>query len=53
MKARQAKRFEITKNQAIDKRVQGGEATSDLIMSAAVGGNADIFPKILELHVPI
>jgi tRNA G10 N-methylase Trm11 len=35
------------------KRTQGGEPTSDLIMSAYIEGNADIFPKILELHVPI
>jgi hypothetical protein len=34
------------------KRVQGGEATSDLIVSAYVAGNADVFPSILELHVP-
>ena len=34
------------------KRVQGGHATSDVIMSAHVGGNADVFPQILSLHVP-
>ena len=34
------------------KRVQGGISTSDLVMSAYVDGNAEIFPKILELHVP-
>lgn len=34
------------------KRKQGGEATSDLIMSAYLAGNADVFPEILELHVP-
>ena len=28
-----------------------GIATSDLVFSAYVGSNADIFPKILELHV--
>ncbi|MBM4018018.1 MAG: site-specific DNA-methyltransferase [Planctomycetes bacterium] len=33
-------------------RVQGGVATTDLVLSAHVGGNADLFPKILELHVP-
>ncbi len=33
-------------------RVQGGVATSKVVMSAHVGDNADIFHKILELHVP-
>lgn len=33
-------------------RRQGGIASSDLILSAHVGGNASIFPKILALHVP-
>ncbi|MEN8221118.1 MAG: DNA methyltransferase [Pseudomonadota bacterium] len=34
------------------KRVQGGEPTSDLIMSAYVTGNEEVFPEILHLHVP-
>ncbi len=34
------------------KRVQGGEATSDLVTSAHVGDNAALFAQILELHVP-
>jgi hypothetical protein len=34
------------------RRIQGGEATSDVILSAHVGSNADIFPQILALHVP-
>lgn len=34
------------------RRVQGGVATSDVIMSAHVGGNAEVFPQILNLHVP-
>jgi len=33
------------------KRVQGGVATSDVIMSAHVSGNAEVFRQILELHV--
>ena len=33
------------------RRVQGGIATSDVILSARVGGNADVFPQILRLHV--
>jgi tRNA G10 N-methylase Trm11 len=34
------------------KRVQGGKATTNVVLSAFVGGNADIFPQILSLHVP-
>ena len=34
------------------RRVQGGHATSDVVVSAHVGGNADVFPQILSLHVP-
>jgi hypothetical protein len=34
------------------KRVQGGIATSDVVQSAYVSGNAEVFPKILALHVP-
>ncbi len=35
-----------------NKRIQGGISTTDVIMSAYVSGNADVFPDILELHVP-
>ncbi|MDR1215526.1 MAG: hypothetical protein LBK25_02480, partial [Treponema sp.] len=35
------------------KRVQGGVATSNVIMSASISGNAEIFPQILALHVSI
>lgn len=34
------------------KRTQSGETTSDLVFSAYQANNADIFPKILQLHVP-
>lgn len=34
------------------KRVQGGVSTTDVVMSAYVNGNAEVFPNILELHVP-
>ncbi|MGL5406829.1 MAG: DUF6262 family protein [Propionibacteriaceae bacterium] len=34
------------------KRVQGGVATSEVLMSAHQGGNAELFPKILNLFVP-
>jgi len=37
---------------SIGKRVQGGIASSDVVVSAHIGGNADLFPKILRLHVP-
>src|SRR5579862_669311 len=29
-----------------------GIATTDLVLSASVGTNAEIFPQVLELHVP-
>jgi len=34
------------------KRKQGGNSTSDLITSARVGENAELFADILRLHVP-
>jgi len=34
------------------KRVQGGKATTDLVLSAHVGGNAELFAKVMRLHVP-
>jgi hypothetical protein len=34
------------------KRVAGGVATSDVVVSAYVCGNAEVFPCILDLHVP-
>jgi hypothetical protein len=34
------------------RRVQGGEARSDVVLSANTGGNAEVFPRILDLHVP-
>lgn len=33
------------------KRTQGGVTTSDLVVSAYVAGNAEVFPQILDLHV--
>lgn len=32
-------------------RKQGGKATTDVTLSAHVGGNAEIFPQILDLHL--
>ncbi|WP_414564024.1 MULTISPECIES: DNA methyltransferase [unclassified Anabaena] len=37
---------------SVKKRKQGGESTSNLVMSAYMAGNADVFPEILKLHVP-
>jgi hypothetical protein len=39
-------------SQSKKKRVQGGVTTSNIVQSAHVGSNADIFPQILALHVP-
>lgn len=39
-------------NSNSNKRVQGGVATTDVVTSASVGGNAEVFPQILALHVP-
>ncbi len=39
-------------NDSSKKRKQGGESTSDLVMSSYLAGNADVFPEILKLHVP-
>lgn len=33
------------------RRVQGGESTTDLVFSAYQSNNADVFPKVLSLHV--
>ncbi len=35
------------------KRVAGGEATTDLVFSAHIGNNAEVFAQILALHVPL
>lgn len=34
------------------RRVQGGICTTELTVSAYVGDNSEVFPKILDLHVP-
>lgn len=34
------------------RKTPDGIATSDLILSAYVGNNAEIFPLVLKLHVP-
>jgi DNA methylase len=40
-----------TNGNGAKKRVQGGITTSDVVISAYVSGNADVFPQILDLHV--
>lgn len=37
----------------VKKRTQSGITTSDLIVSAYQETNAEVFPRILELHVPL
>src|SRR5258708_2732323 len=34
------------------KRIAGGVTTSDVIVSAYVAGNEEVFPHVLDLHVP-
>jgi tRNA G10 N-methylase Trm11 len=34
------------------KRTQGGVATSDVVLSSYISGNSEVFPQILDLHVP-
>ncbi len=34
------------------KRVQGGKATTDVVLSAAVAGNAEVFADVAALHIP-
>jgi hypothetical protein len=34
------------------RRVQSGRATTQVVLSAHAGGNADLFPQVLALHVP-
>lgn len=48
------KQLDFLEQKKIDskKRVQGGISTTDVIMSASVNGNSDIFPQLLSLHVP-
>ena len=35
------------------KRVAGGVPSTDLVLSAYVGDNSEVFPDILKLHVPV
>ena len=38
--------------QSPTRRVQGGSATTDVILSAHVAGNAEVFAQVAELHLP-
>lgn len=44
--------FEISDDASGKRRTQGGVSRSDVVMSAHLGGNADLFPQILDLYVP-
>lgn len=35
------------------RRVQGGVASTDVVVSAQVGDNSDVFPQLMKLHVPV
>lgn len=34
------------------RRTQGGSSRNDIVHSAAVAGNAEVFPEVMRLHVP-
>ena len=36
----------------VSRKRPDGEATTDLVVSAHLGNNAEVFPEVLELHVP-
>lgn len=39
--------------ETLPRRIQGGVCTTQLTFSAYVTDNSEVFPKILELHVPV
>ncbi len=43
----------MTSNRVRKARRQGGESTTDAVVSAHVAGNSDVFPVVMALHVPI
>jgi hypothetical protein len=45
--------FVVDDNAKSSRRTQGGTSTSDAILSAHLGGNADVFPQVIGLHVPV
>lgn len=44
--------FEFDRPTRGKRRSQGGVSTTNALLSAHVGGNADVFPRIMALHVP-
>lgn len=50
---RQTPLFESQSTAAPTRRVQGGESTSDVTLSASVGDNSDMFSSIAALHLPL
>jgi hypothetical protein len=52
MNANQTQPVSLDDHAASKRRIQGGVATSDVVVSAAVAGNAEVFSAILALHVP-
>jgi DNA methylase len=44
--------FSDTKTNGTARRVAGGTTSSNVVLTAHLGGNAEVFPKVLELHVP-
>lgn len=44
--------FPVTTINGKSRRVAGGITTSDVVVSAHVAGNAEVFPQVLALHVP-
>ena len=45
--------LEATEDQPRSKRTAGGIATTDLVFSAHLGNNANVFAQIMGLHVPL
>jgi DNA modification methylase len=45
--------FEDINDEGVNRRVQSGISTTNLVFSAYVGNNEDIFPNVLKLHVPL
>jgi len=44
--------FRYQKGKSTKKRTTSGATTTDLVFSAHVGDNSEVFPEILDLHVP-
>lgn len=43
---------DTTKEPGKGRRVQGGVPSTQIVLSAHIGDNSDVFPHILKLHVP-